>query len=283
MEPSSLNSPRTPPPRAASEGPTPPPRNSMEDADSSVKRKRPRLDSGETAYRSMSAEPSSTVPASSELGQLPASSDDPAQDYDPIVQLTNASTQTPGGTPSKVTINVREPHSPYQPSTKEPMLEHMPSKEPQTFQQGAKSDSGSADGEPMLINQDAAPSSPSPVGSPEIEVAEPEDMGGPVGPTVWHKPGMPIEKYEQQLQRLMVNFPFIRATSSTAVSIQRLHDIFQRGELGDGEYLRTVAGWLRQWLLLADRHPSHLFDIRTTETEFWSEFHHLAGGLMKRS
>ena len=136
--------------------------------------------------------------------------------------------------------------------------------------------------EPLLIMQEPQPSSPSPLGSPEIEVAELEDMSGHVGPTVWHKPGASIPSLEQQHQQLILGFPGLRTAPNPLANCQRLRDIFYREDLGEGEYLTAVATWVRRWLVLADRNAAVIFDLYTTETEFWNELCNVFESLLNR-
>ena len=204
MESSSLDPPRTPT-RASSEGLSPPPRNSMEDADSSVTRKRPRLDSGDRVYRSMSAEPSISAPSTSDQAPPPSDLPQPSRPSSPGT-ITTPSMQTMNGTPSKVTINVRDQslaHSPPQPTAKEPSAGQEGDQD-LTYITNNMGDTNEQD---VPSPRTVQPSSPSPIGSPQIEVAEPEDMEGHTGPTVWFRPKMGIFEAETLQYNLISQFP----------------------------------------------------------------------------
>ena len=233
MESSSLDSPRTPIP-GPSEGLSPPARNSMEDADSSVTRKRPRLDSGDRAYRSMSADPSSTALTDSAVssdreqlspnrldqlqGNKKTSQDDPGAE--PIQQLD--------GTPSKVTINLRDQNpasSPARSVTLEADGARYETTETSSAQNAAMSPDKFASSPPQL----KAPS-PLAMGSPEIEVAEPEDMDGHTGPTVWIRPRRGLVDPMGFMESLLPNFPFMQQSVTVHACFQRLGEILQHGE-----------------------------------------------------
>jgi hypothetical protein len=201
MESSSLGPPRTPD-RATSEGPSPPPRNSMEDADSSVTRKRPRLDSGDRAYRSMSADGILSTPPKAEHRELlPHPTDEDQQSLSDESPGT-ASTHTLNGTPSKVTINVRDPNlmgSPPRPhghNSPDTALDDQPGLSPPH----------------SIINVSSSPpvitTVSSPPCSPEIEVAELEDIDGHTGPTVWRASDGNMSAEELQ-NRLLDEFPLV--------------------------------------------------------------------------
>ena len=287
MEDRSLNDPGTPPLRATSEGPSLPHRNSVEDADSTLTRKRPRLDSGVRLYRSTSAEPSSAVPFNPTSHYSFTTSDPQSPDPNTFPQrkatITPASSPTTIGTSSKMAVHTRD-------SSASEAVAAMKEIEVQDTQPGRSHDHDAeptagldeAQEEPLLITQEPQLSSPSPLGSPEIEVAELEDMNGHVGPTVWHKAGAPIPSLEQQHQQLILSFPGLRNVPNPLAHCQRLREMFYRDDLGEGEYLVAVANWVRRWLVLADRNPAVLFDLYTTETEFWSELCNVFESLLSR-
>ena len=278
MEPSPLVTPRTPPLRATSEGPSPPPRNSMEDADSSVTRKRPRLDSGARACRSMSEGPSPAVATNS-------------RHTEPGVSDSNRSNWQEQGSPTKQRpkITLARRHSVPPGEMTSQILDQKAGASPQKAEfdkmleeRGSKS-AGIAAEQSGHDTQGTPTSSPSPVGSPEIEVAEPEDMTGHVGPTVWHKPGISVEKLEDQQSKLLMTFPLMRESQqSIGTSLRRLCDIFARGDLGEGEYLTQVAEWMDEWVQLADRNSSFVFEIYKPAEGFWTDVVELPFALLKR-
>lgn len=179
MESFPLVTPSTPN-RAVSAGP---PRNPMEDADSSLTRKRPRLDSGSASYRSMSAERILPSPSAQELITAQATTPKDVLPRTPV--SVNSQGKTWEGTPSRVTINVRDAAVHGTPAehtvsvVRDPAcgdgdnneLSHL--SDPDAFEK-CKS-------EPPL----AVSSSSSPSRSPEIEVADVEDINQEPGHTKW--------------------------------------------------------------------------------------------------
>ena len=177
----------------------------MEDADSSATRKRPRLDSGDRAHRSMSAdrlrdiaiETGSPGPLStSSNGQL---SSPPLEAADRVPPL--------GLTPSKVTINVRE-HASTSPTHTSTQV-----KATSSLRTG---DGDIAVGDPEFSSKMDSPSpnvisvGSSPPQSPEIEVAEVEDMTDEPGETRWRPMSRATSAFEvMRTYRVLMNaFPF---------------------------------------------------------------------------
>ena len=204
-----LARPPSTPTRAKSAGPCRPHRDPMEDADSSSTRKRPRLDSGDRAYRSMSVDRFNTTPSDAELPDAPEAPSDSQHPSAPS-ETTNALPPM-SLTPSKVTINVREPPG-----------NSSPPRPPSKANGASILRGGSGGDEPLSSQQDASgmlnsPSSnvisvhSSPRHSPEIEVAEVEDMNDEPAETRW-KPlasaASAIEAKETQ-RALLDNFPYL--------------------------------------------------------------------------
>lgn len=166
--------------RAASAGPR---RNSMEDSDSSLTRKRPRLDSGSRSYRSMSADPiaPSTPTTQSHIAHVT-----------PSQSATSAKSSLEGdimppleGTPSRVTINVRDSisgisHHPAMASADQPYENRGREKE-----NSAKFSDLESSRKLTQCSPDIGSASSSPSRSPEIEVAEVEDINEEPGNTRW--------------------------------------------------------------------------------------------------
>lgn len=209
----------------------------MEDADSSVKRKRPRLDSGKRAHRAMSTDPSSTaaVPSTLECDQPSQSSKPKARegagsDDAPVQEdSTTASIQPLNGTPSKVTINVRDPslaNTSPQPSSADPAVDQHNYAMPSTDQeQDAATD---AKAESLAAFQR---SSPSPIGSPEIEIAEPEYMDEHSGPTVWIRPSDQYADMESKQEALLRDFPLDAYADTPMTGLHKLGELLNRGRL----------------------------------------------------
>ncbi|KAL8918700.1 MAG: hypothetical protein Q9208_007198 [Pyrenodesmia sp. 3 TL-2023] len=209
--------------RAASAGPR---RSSMEDSDSSLTRKRPRLDSGSRSYRSMSAD---RVMPSDPAHKPETTTNTPPGD-------TLSAVGTPGsdkmpaveGTPSKVTINVRDSAI-------------LPSPLSSTAQVGQKTSGIEGDRDEVANWSDPEPSkkltppsphiiSPpsSPSRSPEIEVAEVEDMNQEPGHTKWR----PLSSFQDPVKikgDLWAVFPCRNRTQSILQTVDEISRHFHQG------------------------------------------------------
>ena len=262
----------------------------MEDADSPVKRKRPRLDSGDRAYRSMSAEPSSTIPSAS---RGPLSSPDPnpneeARYSNTDTKATSASSPSAAParamdmTPSKVTINVRDPSlagSPTQPQFSNPAMSDDNRNEASGNHEGPTA-SESNDLSPPTLN----PSSPSSMGSPRIEVAEPEYMDDAAGPTVWipatanGTAGSVVHTQEALLR----DFPFMDQTGTALGALGRVFEDFSEGLVLDMHVVTQLAGWLEAYLHATRSCPSQWFELNTSVRRFWETLPKVIQSVMTR-
>ena len=190
-----LNAPSTAADQAKSAGHSPRPRDYMDDSDSSLTRKRPRLDSGDRSYRSMSADELSNTPLQPDKN-TPSSATAEHRQPGSIVS-------TPSQTPCKVTINVRESGQSH---AAPPSAETYQSTIgiPQDNQQPLPELSGAlTNGHASSPDMpDVISVSSSPPQSPEIEVAEIEDIGVQSGETRWHTLGDARNIQEGLLERL---------------------------------------------------------------------------------
>ena len=217
-----MEEPQTPN-RAVSEGPCPP-RNSMEDADSSVTRKRPRLDSGNRTYRSMSTDKIDSAQALPELDQPLPNTD--GKVYEPISTVSPDSTNqhSLSGTPSKVTINVRDK-----------LLEDSSPNHKLAAELAAMGSDKTVHSTPAISAVNIASNSPndvvvlsSPTRSPEIEVAEIEDMDDDPRQTRW-KPMVSTTKIEDLQAALLENFPFAEKYTDLRECILCLAQTLEKG------------------------------------------------------
>ena len=167
------------PDRAASATPR---NDSMDDIDSSSTRKRPRLDSGNRAYRSMSTDPTYLEDGLTHVAHV-------SPHGQSLKKSSKEEKEVPANpvTPSKMTINVRESGtsaSPPRISTNDnanissrgggPQQDEAVSCEPVSDSSNAKSTS------PNVVSIALSPPQ-----SPEIEVAEIEDMTDDPRETKW--------------------------------------------------------------------------------------------------
>ena len=308
MESSPLGHPRTPD-RVSSEPLTPPPRNSMEDADSSVKRKRPRLDSGDRAHRAMSADPSSAaaVLSTPELEQPSLSSNpearDGAQPDHALAQedSTTASAQQPlSGTPSKVTINVRDPSLANTSPQAIPVDLTEDPRNPAMLSRDQKEDAvTNMTSEPLAAFQR---SSPSPIGSPEIEIAEPEYMDEQSGPTVWIRPSHQYADMESKQEAMLRTFPLDSYADTIVTGLHKMGDLLNRGRLTrdalrqpafesnlasgnrlDEDTIARLAQWFEEYLRETEHAKTQWYELYTCIREFWEAVPVLVQTFMQRA
>lgn len=168
------------PNRAASAGPR---RDPMEDSDSTLTRKRPRLDSGSASYRSMSAE--QTLPSPTSHESSTANTTPPRDTSSAEAESNNRSMTALETTPSRVTINVRGS------TLRATPVAHTASAIQGSAFHDSDKDELANSSEPD-VSQKPKPASPnvvspplSPSRSPEIEVAEVEDINQEPGQTKW--------------------------------------------------------------------------------------------------
>ncbi|KAL9612762.1 MAG: hypothetical protein Q9167_002647 [Letrouitia subvulpina] len=222
MEASSSATPSNPR-YTSSAGPSPPPRNSMEDADSSSTRKRPRLDSGN---HTMSADRSSATPSQLDSSTAPTTPplDRPLQSN----EHSDAFLSTIDRTPSKVTINVRDQshHSPVLASTNHDrnavVLEHkggLTSPDEVGEPSEAKSPS------PKIISV-----SSSPARSPEIEVAEVEDINEEPGQTKWRPLVSSVLDAKAVQESLLERFPYLSQARDLPHTVVMLASHFEKSK-----------------------------------------------------
>lgn len=203
-----------------------PRRSSMEDSDSSLTRKRPRLDSGSHSYRSMSADrvmPSTPAHRSETARNTPLEGTLSAgiisgSDSMPVVE----------GTPSRVTINVRDPAV-----LNSPFLSTAPVGQDTINIEGDKDElANSSDAEPSKKLTPPSPHIISPPSSasrsPEIEVAEVEDMNQEPGHTKW-RPLSNIQDPVKIKDDLWAVFPCRNRAQSILQTVDEITRHFQQG------------------------------------------------------
>ena len=179
----------------------------MEDADSSATRKRPRLDSGDRTYRSMSVDRLRDASTDSAAAKAPST---PPNDQAALLPPGEAGHVPPMTlTPSKVTINVREPAHTPQSSVPIPFSTTSTLRGGGGGKDTAAGDHGIGDkmdaSSPNVISVGSSPPQ-----SPEIEVAEVEDMNDDSGRTRWQPLARAATSLEaRHAQRTLLNdFPF---------------------------------------------------------------------------
>ena len=206
-------------------------REPMEDTDASGTRKRPRLDSGDRTYRSMSADRLGAPPTDSAPVKGPTTP--------PYSHISSQSSDIAGGLPSMsltprkaVTINVREPNTTTSPSQ---TSAHIKGRTSLRGGSGGGSDPSSSNDPPNKT--DLSPSNvisvtSSPPHSPEIEVAEIEDMNDELGETRW-KPLISAKSFmeaKEIQQSVLEDFPYLGERGrNLRKTIAALAQTFEKG------------------------------------------------------
>jgi ubiquitin carboxyl-terminal hydrolase 34 len=230
----------------------------MEDADSSVTRKRPRLDSGERTYRSMSADPGFTTTSYPVQTSQPPAGTTPELEVSSKEQLDTTPLDNPQlGTPSKVTINVRDygtSTSPIQTHTtlvkKAKRVESPPSPSPIQPMSAGK---------PKPSQTSSSTTSSSASGSPHIEIGEPEDMDDKPQAEMWlDSNAVPPEDPRQMADQLMATFPEIRNFRSFRDLLQKMGLFLAQQDLGDGTLINRLGGWMEDYVRCTSNYP-HLW------------------------
>lgn len=290
MEIASLGAPSTPV-RATSAGPSPPRRDSMDDSDASLTRKRPRLDSGDRSYRSMSADELANTPSRNLLRHSSSTSArymNVSNREDEATVLASAS-----GTPSKVTINVKEPlptNSPPGPTMSSPEIDTMRAElapsEASTVEVPVVVDASS----PEIISVSSSPSR-----SPEIEVAEIEDMSEAPSETRWRSLSEATE-----LQRTLLRaFPFASRNRHPRQAIDAIIMAYDNGRLlcrtdvtfinvpkddfpHEARPFKLISNWIEDYLEATESKSSRWWDMYLDQQEFWETLPTILTVLAKR-
>ncbi|KAJ5964740.1 uncharacterized protein N7479_004616 [Penicillium vulpinum] len=229
--------------------------DSMEDLDPQATRKRPRLDSG-----------SRVSPTLSLGGTSHTASIAPASDMDEASDSGNPA--------NKVTINTKSPLSPMAPdiSPSDPEL--------------------SGDDLELLPDTDTAPnpislsSSSSSPRSPEIEVAEPEDINQDPKTSNWKSLGQVVrdqgepEVIEiQDLVPLSDTFPKVHPDMTARENFKAIGDMLEHGHPREGTALATIKQWLQTCVRDLDRLT---IDEFASDIDFWEYLPSVLDRLLRR-
>ncbi|KAI9737096.1 MAG: hypothetical protein M1834_000686 [Cirrosporium novae-zelandiae] len=268
MASASIDLPCTPtltPARAASEEPSRLHRDSMEDLNSTSQRKRPRLDSGERAHRSMSAD----IPIYSSPSSHTENNDEssrPAQNNTSKEEELQAPPLN--RTSSKVTINTKS--QPFNHDTETPttnMMEAQEDVQPQDMIEDKIIEGAEIDVSPQEVNSAISISS-SPGMSPEIEVAEVEDMDQDPGETRWRSLGSTIEGKAHIMDR----FPFINRGLHPREALARMATVLAKGAYEDQYQVVTeLSIWLAACIEECGRPTGLRYHDIVQNRDFWEE------------
>jgi ubiquitin carboxyl-terminal hydrolase 34 len=226
--------------------------DSLEESGSQQDRKRPRLSSSNTdELSSEEALTDSGCPAPTNIAsKTPATQTRDSQAVSSSLHHSDKMPTSPGGLPSKVTINTRSSKTnrpPHQPST----TPQSPD-DPKALEQSPNADNKSSDTDsaPEIVAPppDAVSISSSRSKSPEIQVAELEDIDQNPAETRW----TPITRFSSNQNRqefptphyVYRTFPYAATNSSLGAvhaMIPRLATIFQNGMEADLSMLWRVS------------------------------------------
>ncbi|KAJ5770638.1 uncharacterized protein N7511_002689 [Penicillium nucicola] len=226
-------------------------RDSMEDLDPQATRKRPRLDSGSRASESLSVD------------EMSRPSSVPASEMD----------EDPARPASKVTINMKSPPSPA-------ALE-LPSTESELPDNASE----------LQVDSDAASAnvisihSSSSQGSPQIEVADLEDMNQesnhsnwkPIAEAINDQGDMEVEA--QDNESLADAFPKLHEDMRARDNLKGIGDMIEHGHVREGIALAATKQWLSTCVKNLDRVTLEAF---MDDTEFWENFPWIMDRLMRR-
>ncbi|KAL8805357.1 MAG: hypothetical protein Q9200_005460 [Gallowayella weberi] len=251
----------------------------MEDSDASLTRKRPRLDSGSRSYRSLSADrlvpPHSANALNTERATPPVET--------PIIPVTSGEQVNPTveGTSSKMTINVRDPAlqpPPLMPTT--PICQSLTHHDSDMDELANLSEPElhKSHDEPISTHVSPPPSSP---GSPEIEVAEVEDISQEPGHTKWRTLGSVSDPVRTRSEMWAI-FPYRNRTQSPWEAAEELHRHFLHQPTEDPTLFRDLSDWIRQYLDVTKSISSQPFDMYDDEYGFWMTFISVINVLCKR-
>ncbi|KAL8882405.1 MAG: hypothetical protein Q9198_000590 [Flavoplaca austrocitrina] len=263
------------PDRAVSAGPQ---RNPMEDSNSSLTRKRPRLDSGSRSYRSMSAD--RLIPATSPKVSVTPCKVPPLDTHHIEPAPSEHGNLTHDSTPSKMTINVRDATSEPCPAPTAPIDGNL------THQVSGRDELANSTGPdfPQQVSSPSAdhvsrPSSPS--RSPEIEVAEIEDISQEPGRTKWRTLAIAHDPFETL--DVWATFPGCDQTQNLWEAVEELCRQFHHRPSGDRALLKGLANWIRQYLAVTKPHSPQQLDGYNGECGFWVHLLRVINILCKRS
>ncbi|KAL6717000.1 hypothetical protein ACLMJK_004914 [Lecanora helva] len=254
-------------------------RGPMEDADPTSTRKRPRLDSGDRVHRSMSADPSRAASDDVAVGSAQETSlraDHTSEEPAPMIL-----------TPSKVTINVRESLDQTSPTRGS---QHVDGAPPIPVADG--NDEYLANH--VAVSREEESSSPkvisvtsSPAHSPEIEVAEVEDINGDPGQTKWKRlesmaTVTSVQEAKDTQAALLDQFPHTSG-HTLKKTLGLLAVAFEKNDLGDGGIFESLATWVESYLQTTEPLSSQWWDMVQDERDFWNDFPCLVDALVRRS
>lgn len=189
------------------------------------------------------------------------------------------------GTPSRVTINVRD---------SVPGVSHLPATATATAPAGHRRENCDSEKEmytnfnksdlPRKLEQtspDIGSASSSPSQSPEIEVAEVEDINEEPGNTRWRPLGSHPDPAKIK-DDLWAMFPCRDRAQNVLETSDEIARHLQQQQIEDGTLFRSLADWIRLYLAKTEPYSSEWFNLYANEHEFWLHFVGIANAVGKR-
>ncbi|PLB47101.1 ubiquitin carboxyl-terminal hydrolase [Aspergillus steynii IBT 23096] len=260
-----LESSSTTPPDVKSTDSTRPPGDPMEDTDPQSTRKRPRLDSG-SGIRENWSDKTDAAPMSDQAPGAPAPGDHEAL----------ASTRPP----SRVTINVKSPTTTAAPTDSMASVSAAP-EDPPVAQPDPSAPSHSAEDAGANASKAISLSS-SPAQSPEIEVAELEDMDQDPNTSNW-KPlgdalGEPDVVQLQEQPPLTETFPKLRPLQDARDNLEEICAVIEKGPPHATVFL-AAKNWLDD---VANNLDQLTYEVVMADRDFWEELPGMVESLLRR-
>lgn len=258
-----LDSSSTPPDAPQSTDSTRPHGDFMEDLDPQCTRKRPRLDSGSGAVESLSIDEAAISRMSESTPAAPATPG--TTDHDVPVSAAPA---------SRVTINVKSPTSDTMATDSlNPTSEH-PGAGPPNATPAADS--------PQIVSISSTPEQ-----SPEIEVADLEDMDQDPNTSTWRTLGEalqdPVTPEVVQLQEqppLSASFPKLRDADDPRENLEGISAIIEKGNDHDVGVFLAVKHWFDEIVQTLDQSTDATY---VDDRIFWEDLPLLVESLLRRA
>ncbi|KAH2853047.1 hypothetical protein KXW36_004191 [Aspergillus fumigatus] len=258
-----LDSSSTPPDAPQSTDSTRPHGDFMEDLDPQCTRKRPRLDSGSGAVESLSIDEAAISRMSESTPAAPATPG--TTDHDIPVSAAPA---------SRVTINVKSPTSDTMATDSlNPTSEH-PGAGPPNATPAADS--------PQIVSISSTPEQ-----SPEIEVADLEDMDQDPNTSTWRTLGEalqdPVTPEVVQLQEqppLSASFPKLRDADDPRENLEGISAIIEKGNDHDVGVFLAVKHWFDEIVQTLDQSTDATY---VDDRIFWEDLPLLVESLLRRA
>ncbi|KAI9826367.1 MAG: hypothetical protein M1832_000284 [Thelocarpon impressellum] len=256
-----------------------PRRDSMEDADPSLTRKRQRLGS---SPRSMSADALAALP---DDAGLPDQAPDTPRSLPPAEpELPHTPRYAPRSEPSlsshkrtasKVTINVRTPR--LDPTSGASAAPAPPEPASEASVEDAMSSAAGTVGTPTPVDRSTviSPSS-SPGRSPEVEIAEVEDMDQDYETSAW----TPLVNVVSA--SLVESIPFYTNGCDPKSVVAQIGAALEKGGETNGVIIAELRDWFGMCVRSGEQEHFDWYEVYSEHQLFWDEVPNLIEGLLKR-